>query len=180
MLPGSSETWTIAGGVLHSIFLFQVALTSFYENDEPAELVTESVDVQQVEGSEENTSAMSNKQTKSDSTESKGAKPKNKFVRTLDDLHNNDSSSEEEEGQAFYAGGSEHSGQQVLGPGKKKKDIVSDIFKSCQEQSMAADPPKIGGQQRPNTFRGTGYKLGQTSSDSEGIFKFINCKKSTM
>lgn len=148
---------------------FQVALTSFYENDEPPELVTESLDIQQAEGSEDNTSAMSNKQVKSDS-ESKGVKPKPRFG-TLNDLQNSDSSSEEEEGQAFYAGGSEHSGQQVLGPGKKKKDIISDIFKSCQEQSITTDPPKMGGQQRPNTFRGTGYKLGQTSSDSEGTFK---------
>ncbi|KAL0118614.1 hypothetical protein PUN28_009351 [Cardiocondyla obscurior] len=111
---------------------------------------------------------MSNKQTKSDSTESRGTKLKPKFG-TLNDLQHSDSSSEEEEGQAFYAGGSEHSGQQVLGPGKKKKDIISDMFKSCQEQSIAADSPKIGGQQRPNTFRGTGYKLGQTSSDSEVV-----------
>lgn len=174
MKLGRSRPW-------HVVLFFQVALTSFYENDEPAELVTESLDIQQAEGSEDSTGAMSNKQTKSDPTEPKGAKPKHKFVRTLDDLHNSDSSSEEEEGQAFYAGGSEHSGQQVLGPGKKKKDIISDIFKSCQEQSIAADSPKMGGQQRPNTFRGTGYKLGQTSSDSEGTFQqFINCKKLTM
>ncbi|XP_011351990.1 NSFL1 cofactor p47 isoform X2 [Ooceraea biroi] len=105
---------------------------------------------------------------KSDSTESKGAKPKPRFG-TLNDLQHKDSSSDEEEGQAFYAGGSEHSGQQVLGPGKKKKDIISDMFKSCQEQSIAAEPPKMGGQQRPNTFSGTGYKLGQTSSDSEVV-----------
>lgn len=108
------------------------------------------------------------KHTKSDAMESKGTKPKPRF-ETLRDLQNKDSSSDEEEGQAFYAGGSEHSGQQVLGPGKKKKDIISDMFKSCQEQSIAAEPPKMGGQQRPNTFSGTGYKLGQTSSDSEGI-----------
>lgn len=44
-----------------------------------------------------------------------------------------DSSSDEDEGQAFYAGGSEHSGQQVLGPGKKKRDFVSEMFKSVQE-----------------------------------------------
>lgn len=43
------------------------------------------------------------------------------------------------------------------------------MFKSCQEQSIATDSPKMGGQQRPNTFRGTGYKLGQTSSDSEVV-----------
>ncbi|XP_071628183.1 NSFL1 cofactor p47 isoform X1 [Temnothorax longispinosus] len=151
-----------------SAWQLEVALTSFFENDEPAELVTESLDIQQAEGSEDNAGAMSNKQAKSDSTESKGAKPKPRFG-TLNDLQNADTSSDEEEGQAFYAGGSEHSGQQVLGPGKKKKDIISDMFKTCQEQSLATDPPKIGGQQRPNTFRGTGYKLGQTSSDSEAV-----------
>ncbi|XP_011865774.1 PREDICTED: NSFL1 cofactor p47 isoform X1 [Vollenhovia emeryi] len=151
-----------------SAWQLEVALTSFYENDEPAELVTDSLDVQQAEAPEDSAGAMSNKQAKSDSTESRGAKPKPKFG-TLNDLRNSDSSSEEEEGQAFYAGGSEHSGQQVLGPGKKKKDLISDMFKSCQEQSIATDPPKIGGQQRPNTFRGTGYKLGQTSSDSEVV-----------
>lgn len=53
---------------------------------------------------------------------------------TLSSLQANaDGSSDEEEGQAFYAGGSEHSGQQVLGPGKKKKDIVAEMFKSVQE-----------------------------------------------
>lgn len=152
----------------------QVALASFYENDEPAALVTEPVDdTEQAEGLQDNIADTMSKHTKSDAAaESKGAKPKPKFG-TLSDLQNKDSSSEEEEGQAFYAGGSEHSGQQVLGPGKKKKDIISDMFKSCQEQSLAAEPPKMGGQQRPNTFSGTGYKLGQTSSDSEGTFNVL-------
>lgn len=44
-----------------------------------------------------------------------------------------DQSSDEEEGQAFYAGGSEHSGQQVLGPGKKKNSFVAAMFRSVQE-----------------------------------------------
>lgn len=92
------------------------------------------------------------------------AKPKPKFAM-LSDLKDRESSPEDEEGQAFYAGGSEHTGQQILGPGKKK-DIVSDMFKSCQRQSIAVEP-KPSGQQRPNTFSGTGYKLGQTSSDTE-------------
>lgn len=160
----------------HIVFL-QVALASFYENDELPGLATDNIDDTQQEKELQNrTDTMSNKNVKSDSTESKGAKPKSRFG-TLNDLQNKDSSSEEEEGQAFYAGGSEHSGQQVLGPGKKKKDIISDMFKSCQEQSIAADSPKMGGQQRPNTFSGTGYKLGQTSSDSEGIFNFYCLKK---
>ncbi|XP_011259888.1 NSFL1 cofactor p47 isoform X2 [Camponotus floridanus] len=153
-----------------SAWQLEVALASFYENlEEFPGLVTEAIDdTQQEEELQDRADTMSNKNVKSDSTESKGAKPKPRFG-TLNDLQNKDSSSEDEEGQAFYAGGSEHSGQQVLGPGKKKKDIISDMFKSCQEQSIAADPPKMGGQQRPNTFSGTGYKLGQTSSDSEVI-----------
>lgn len=59
----------------------------------------------------------------------KPKKPTARFA-TLGTL--NRSSDDEEEGQAFYAGGSEHSGQQVLGP-SKKKDIVADMFKSVQE-----------------------------------------------
>lgn len=88
-------------------------------------------------------------------------------IAMLSDLKDRESSPEDEEGQAFYAGGSKRSGQQILGPGKKK-DVVSDMFKSCQRQSIAAEP-KSSGQQRPNTFSGTGYKLGQTSSDTESM-----------
>lgn len=44
----------------------------------------------------------------------------------------NSSSEDEEEGQAFYAGGSEHSGQQVLGP-PRNRDMVSDMFKAVRE-----------------------------------------------
>ncbi|XP_015598111.1 NSFL1 cofactor p47 [Cephus cinctus] len=94
------------------------------------------------------------------------SKPKPRFG-TINDLQNRDSSSDEEEGQAFYAGGSEHSGQQVLGPGKKN-DIISDMFKSCQEQAVSLDP-RPSGHQKPNTFGGPGYKLGQTSSDTEVV-----------
>lgn len=36
-------------------------------------------------------------------------------------------------GQAFYAGGSERSGQQIIGPGKGRKDIVTEVFKSVKE-----------------------------------------------
>ncbi|KAH8036083.1 hypothetical protein HPB51_017739 [Rhipicephalus microplus] len=54
-------------------------------------------------------------------------------IRGLADL-NNDDSANEEEGQAFYAGGSEHSGQQVLGPGKKpdKEHFVAEMFKAAK------------------------------------------------
>ncbi|KAG7202892.1 hypothetical protein KM043_010037 [Ampulex compressa] len=155
-----------------SAWQLEVALASFYENDEPATIGNDPQDAEQslleddyrcaVENTSQDTK---NKEMESNSSKAK-YKPNPKFG-TINDLQNRESSSEDEEGQAFYAGGSEHSGQQVLGPGKKK-DIVSDIFKSCQEQSVVTEP-KVGGQQRPNTFGGTGYKLGQTSSDSEVV-----------
>ena len=47
------------------------------------------------------------------------------------------SSDSEEEGQAFYVGGSERSGQQVIGPprhkGKPSGDLIGDMFKSARE-----------------------------------------------
>lgn len=36
-------------------------------------------------------------------------------------------------GEAFYAGGSERSGQQILGPNKGKKNIVTEMFQSARE-----------------------------------------------
>ncbi|KAK2581990.1 hypothetical protein KPH14_002426 [Odynerus spinipes] len=153
-----------------SAWQLEVALASFYENDEPVVSVNESIEsAVQGEDTEDNSSNIAkHKETASmDKNIAKNkSKPKPRFG-TINDIQNRDSSSEEEEGQAFYAGGSEHSGQQVLGPGKKN-DIISDMFKSCQEQSVSIEP-RTGGQQRPNTFSGTGYKLGQTNSDSEVI-----------
>lgn len=148
-----------------SAWQLEVALASFYENDEPP-LITESTE----STSEEDYTDISAKAAGVKSSEMEGKsstdklKPKAKFAM-FNNLKDRESSPEDEEGQAFYAGGSERSGQQILGPGKKK-DIVSDMFKSCQRQSIASEP-KPSGQQRPNTFSGTGYKLGQTSSDTE-------------
>eukprot|EP00918_Siedleckia_nematoides_P077349 GHVU01169138.1.p1 GENE.GHVU01169138.1~~GHVU01169138.1.p1 ORF type:complete len:176 (-),score=16.69 GHVU01169138.1:245-715(-) len=86
-----------------------------------------------------------------------------------------DSSSddEEEQGQAFYAGGSERSGQQVLGPPKKNpiKDYVSEIFRSAQESGAEVVNPnsrqaaQAGSSRGGSTFVGTGYRLGMTDND---------------
>ncbi|XP_043582073.1 NSFL1 cofactor p47 [Bombus pyrosoma] len=146
----------------------EVALDTFYY---PPALPSLSNETTEGATSEEERTDIADKSTgslKSSEMEGKSSKdkvkPKPKFAM-LSDLKDRESSPEDEEGQAFYAGGSEHTGQQILGPGKKK-DIVSDMFKSCQRQSIAVEP-KPSGQQRPNTFSGTGYKLGQTSSDTE-------------
>ncbi|XP_050306090.1 NSFL1 cofactor p47 [Anthonomus grandis grandis] len=78
------------------------------------------------------------------------------------------SSDEEEEGQAYYAGGSEHSGQQVLGP-PKKRDIVADMFKSVQEHGVEILDSSTGASGSGQHFRGTGYKLGHDETSSETV-----------
>jgi len=93
-------------------------------------------------------------------------------VMTLSSLGNNaqPDSEDEEQGQAFYAGGSQHSGQQVLGPGKKRKDFVSEMFKQVKQHGAEeVDPKSAGSSKRPSTFAGAGYRLGQSSNDTEVV-----------
>lgn len=61
-------------------------------------------------------------------------------VRTLASYRQESDSEDSgnEEGQAFYAGGSDSSGQQILGPSKNKnrgnkEDLVAQMFKSVKE-----------------------------------------------
>ena len=58
-------------------------------------------------------------------------------IATLHDQNNDEEDDDDERGQAFYAGGSEHSGQQILGPksGDKKKadDYIKSLFQKAKE-----------------------------------------------
>ncbi|XP_030848877.1 NSFL1 cofactor p47 [Strongylocentrotus purpuratus] len=109
----------------------------------------------------------------------KGSAPKGRGgsssrIATLGDYSSkkaNDDS--DEEGQAFYAGGPEHgSGQQVVGPKKKKVEsdsLVKDIFKQAKEhgaEEVAGGSPSTS--QPRNTsraFRGAGYRLGESPQE---------------
>ena len=81
------------------------------------------------------------------------------------------SESSGEEGQAFYAGGSETSGQQILGPKKKEgADFVKHMFKKAREHGAEAVDPNssagqaAGGGPSRQTFTGSGFKLGSTGT----------------
>jgi len=114
----------------------QLAIQSFFEhsddlpinvnpNPNPSEVNTQPIEpfIDHNESDDE----MSDKDPDSPKTHKKLTKkdPKHQTSNfaTLDSLRRQQDSgqSSEEEGQAFYAGGSERSGQQVLGPSKKKK-----------------------------------------------------------
>ena len=100
----------------------------------------------------------------------------NRFGSSSSKKDDEDSSDSEEDGQAFYAGGSETSGQQILGPAKKKDgaDFVKHMFKKAKEHGAeAVDPsaPQASGS-RP-VFTGAGMTLGSNGkSDSQLVRKF--------
>lgn len=77
-----------------------------------------------------------------------------------------ESKNDDGESQAFYAGGSDRSGQQVLGPPKRKNFVeqLTDMFRMAQENSGASDTAPA-----PSTSSGAswgqGIRLGQTDSD---------------
>jgi len=87
---------------------------------------------------------------------------------TLDSLRGDDSSDDERQGEAFYAGGSQSSGQQVLGPPKKRDELVAEMFKKARE--LGAEEVPAGHAAAKNKasskFGGTGYKLGENAEDS--------------
>lgn len=102
-------------------------MARFYENDGEADEPQQVPIVEQQRSEDEPEIVSPTTQTASKPKQrSKNTTSKFATVHTL-----NTSSDDDEEGQAFYAGGSEHSGQQVLGP--PRKNIVADMFKSVQE-----------------------------------------------
>ncbi|XP_074659934.1 NSFL1 cofactor p47-like [Tubulanus polymorphus] len=100
-------------------------------------------------------------------------------VTTFSSFQRNDQPAEgEEEGQMFYAGGSEHSGQAIVGPPRKKKqgstadDLIQNMFKSAREHGAEdVGMDEAIGQKKRNkpTFKGAGYRLGETPDDSEKV-----------
>lgn len=94
---------------------------------------------------------------------------------TLSSLNTSSSGDEnDEKGQAFYAGGSQASGQQILGPPRKNpiKDYVSEVFKQAQSGNMENfDSSESSSSSEPavRSFSGTGYRLGETNDDHVAI-----------
>lgn len=94
---------------------------------------------------------------------------------TLSSLNTSSSGDEgDEKGQAFYAGGSQTSGQQILGPPRKNpiKDYVSEVFRQAQsgnnEQFDPNDSP-TSSEPAARSFVGTGYRLGFTEDDHVAV-----------
>lgn len=132
------------------------ALSSFYEEGDEETASEPLGDRPEVEGAPSTPQRPSSQPT-----------PQQRAIINMD--HDSDSSGEED-GQVFYAGGSEHSGQQVLGPPKKKTDVVAKLFKSAKEHGAEVlESVREGKKQKKISFGGTGYRLGETTDDTEVI-----------
>ncbi|XP_056589460.1 NSFL1 cofactor p47 [Triplophysa dalaica] len=97
---------------------------------------------------------------------SRSTGPSEHRVTSFRDLmHEDEHESDEEEGERFFAGGSERSGQQIVGPPKKKSpnEMVEDLFKGAKEHgAVPVDKPGRGPGEssRSKPFGGGGYRLG--------------------
>ncbi|XP_023937547.2 uncharacterized protein LOC112045549 [Bicyclus anynana] len=146
-----------------------VALSSFYEHggniEEAANTQPAAAAVPQLSDSDMESPPRSPTQPQKKDKK----KPANPHFATLDSLQQESSS--EDEGEAFYAGGSERSGQQILGPGKGRKDIVTEMFKSVRERGAVVfdEEPSTASRGRGGVFSGVGYRLGQTADDHEQV-----------
>lgn len=137
-----------------------LAISSFYENDggEDAAMADASADVPP---------------TADAAASGGGAPPAVAPPRGVVNFPADDSDSEEEEGQAFYAGGSAHSGNVILGPGKKK-DIVGKLFKRAKEagaEEVRPGEPGSSGGAASKAFLKGGFKLGDDSTPSQFVGK---------
>lgn len=96
------------------------------------------------------------------SKKSGGTRTSRPKIATLHNMSQNSSS--DEEGQAFYAGGSERSGQQVLGPPKQKNfsEKLTDMFRQAHEQAQENPAPSTSSS---GVSWGVGLRLGQTKDD---------------
>ncbi|XP_042568899.1 NSFL1 cofactor p47-like isoform X1 [Cyprinus carpio] len=96
---------------------------------------------------------------------SRSTGPSEHRVTSFRDLMDEDESGDEE-GQRFFAGGSERSGQQIVGPPKKKSpnELVEDLFKGAKEHgAVPVDKPGKGlgeSSKSSKPFVGGGYRLG--------------------
>lgn len=95
-----------------------------------------------------------------------------KIYTLKDTADESDEEKDDNKAQAFYAGGSETSGQQILGPSKKNSEnIIKDLFKKAKEHGAkeVENNQETGTQSNSPIFYGTGYRLGTGEEPSEVV-----------
>uniref|UniRef100_UPI00358F0772 NSFL1 cofactor p47-like isoform X1 n=1 Tax=Myxine glutinosa TaxID=7769 RepID=UPI00358F0772 len=94
-------------------------------------------------------------------------------ITRLDDLNTSNQDDSDDEGQRFYAGGSEHSGQQIVGPPRRRgaNEIVDHLFKEAKEHGAVPVESTAGLRgSKTKMFSGGGYRLGTPGDDSSSSY----------
>ncbi|CAF0710617.1 unnamed protein product [Brachionus calyciflorus] len=108
---------------------------------------------------------------KKESPKSKPQRGSRARIFTLND-NKSDEEQDDEKGQAFYAGGSQASGQQILGPSTSKKnpeEIIKNLFQKAKEHgAQVVDSGEKSSNKGPVVY-GTGYRLGTGNEPQEVI-----------
>lgn len=151
----------------------QLAIQSFFDNSEPIEAEIEEPEMPNQEMNQPEPGSPARKSAPPAAAGRSGASSN---IATFSSIRNE---SEPDPGQqAFYAGGSEHSGQQVLGPQARRdpEQIVKDMFKQARENAKQIDS-KEKDKKGSASFAGSGFTLGSTTNDSiriGGMNQFLN------
>ena len=94
-------------------------------------------------------------------------------IATLGSLRNGEENSDDDsDKQAFYAGGSDRSGQQVLGPSKKQDPdkLIKEMFSSAKEHGgQVVDPSESPAGPSRERFAGSGYRLGSEPGEPSQV-----------
>ena len=160
-----------------------VALGNFYENNDgdtinEAVVESENVAIPASAGIESNPTNVPESMKNITSPPQTTYAPSKKFA-SIHDYKNKDDDDNEEEGQRFYAGGSEHSGELIVGPKSKSNlAIASNLFKQAKTHGAEVvdeeESPKPGSSR--SAFSGSGYRLGDSSMPSESVVNPTNQK----
>lgn len=145
------------------------ALATFYDDDPD--------DVVAVDPQSHTSSSNINDETSSappSSSSSRGSKSQPSRFATISQFQReNDSSGDE--GQAFYAGGSERSGQQIIGPDKKKNPTQA-LFDAAKQHGaqVVEDHAPSSSAKTKHIFQGAGYTLGSNVEPSHQVGATLN------
>ncbi|XP_060068216.1 NSFL1 cofactor p47-like [Ylistrum balloti] len=145
---------------------YEVAVASFFDNDDGDDDLYEAPSAQP-----QPLPPKSTQPSESSAAAFPPSSSRNSRFATIGNYQTQESSSsEEDEGQAFYAGGSETSGQQIIGPKKRDgKKVVDNLFKSAREHGAEEVDRSEKAPKKSMAFKGSGYRLGETEDGPADI-----------
>nr|ACO14697.1 NSFL1 cofactor p47 [Caligus clemensi] len=152
----------------------EMALTAFFDGETEMESSSAGLGSQTAASQPPTVPSGDRKEKSSSSSSTRRGAGASSNIHSLSHASSDDDDDEDKDsGQAFYAGGSSTSGQQIIGPPKKGHDFVKEMFKRARDQGAEVEDDESSssghGRRGPNSFGGTGFKLGSNESDSEVV-----------